>query len=182
MMSQTEPRYTPNHTTDPATGMIESKGYASAFDAPRKLKFLEVFKNEGLGLYRTCRALGLSTDTIHKHYKLDPVFKKAYDEAKLEYVDDLEAISRTNALNPKSVIERIFQLKAHLPEKYGDQKTSGPPQITINIDSSVIEAAKARAQIIDAQEVVEGQVVTSASNGGVDRAPTADPDLTTPND
>ena len=164
----------PNHTIDPATGFVESLGYASAFDAQRKTKFLEVFRSQGLGLFRTCRALGLSVSTIHQHYKIDPVFRQLYDEAKTEYTDELEATSRVNALNPKSVIERIFQLKALLPEKYGDQKTSGPPQITINIDSSVIEAAKARAQIIDA-EIVDTQLTESASKEGDRRITGADP-------
>lgn len=165
----------PNHTIDPATGFVESLGYASAFDAQRKIKFLEVFRTQGLGLYRTCRALGLSTSTIHQHYRIDPVFKQLYDEAKTEYTDELEATSRVNALNPKSVIERIFQLKALLPEKYGDQKNSQPPQITINIDSKLIEDARDRAKILDVDQIVEGQVVASANQEGDRRITPADP-------
>jgi hypothetical protein len=34
----------PNHVPDPATGFLESNGFANAFDAPRKLAFLENYK------------------------------------------------------------------------------------------------------------------------------------------
>lgn len=145
--------HVPNHTIDPKTGFMESNAYASAFDAQRKEKFLDVFKNNGLGLYRTCRALGLSTSTIHRHYQIDPVFREAFNEAKTEYSDELEATSRVNALNPKSVIERIFQLKALFPEKYGEQKTSGATQIVINFDGKTLEMSKKRAEIIDTQDL-----------------------------
>lgn len=146
----------PNHTTDPTTGFIESNAYVSAFDASRKAQFLQLFKANGLGLYKTCRQLGLSCSTIHHHYKIDPVFKDLVDQLREEYTDELEATSRSNALNPKSVIERIFQLKALLPNKYGDQKSQGPMQITLNIDGKLLEMVKKR------DEILETQVITSA--------------------
>lgn len=150
-----EAQYAPNHTIDPETGFLESKWSIAAFDAARKQKFLEVYRNNGLGLYRTAEALGLSVHTVNKHYQIDPVFKAAYDEAKTYYADELEAVSRTNAMNPKSVIERIFQLKALLPERYADQKNSGNIQVNITVDSSLLENISKRQAVLEAEEIKE---------------------------
>lgn len=157
---------TPNHTIDPATGFLESNNYIQAFDASRKVAFLNLLRANSLGLYKTCKQLGLSHHTVNKHYHQDAEFKRQYDDLETEYASDLEAVSRQNALNPRSVIERIFQLKALLPNKYADQKSLLPSQITINIDGKLIEQARERTKILDIQEVVDGQVLTSASNEG----------------
>lgn len=170
-------QHIPNHTIDPKTGFLQSLAYDDAFSAERKTLFLETFINEGLGLDRTCRLLHLSTDTVKKHCAIDPVFKEAFLKAKAVYGDELEAVSRKNALNPKSVIERIFQLKALFPEKYGDQRGSSTPQITINFDGKLIEAMKKRETVIDA-EIVDNQLTESAKNSGSDQMPSSD--LTNP--
>lgn len=151
-------QHVPNHTIDPDTGFLESNGYACAFDAERKTQFLKVFKENGLGLYRTCRALGIGHHTINKHYKNDQVFREAYDQVLQEYADELESVSRLNALNPKSVIERIFQLKSLFPSKYADQRTQSPTQITINVDGKMIEMMKKRDEIIEADVITSSQI------------------------
>lgn len=147
------PEYAANHTINQETGMMESKAWISSFDSPRKLKFLETFKANGMGLYRTCRAMGLSTETVNKHYHIDPVFRALYDEAKIEYSDELESVSRVNALNPKSVIERIFQLKALFPSKYGDTKTGQNLNISINLDPQMLSSIKGRQGVIEVEEI-----------------------------
>jgi hypothetical protein len=143
----------PNHSVDPETGFIESNAYAIAFDAQRKQQFLQLYKANGLGLYRTCKALGISHHTINKHYKNDQAFKKAFDEAMEEYADELEAVSRQNALNPRSVIERIFQLKSLLPGKYADQRVSSAPQVNITIDAATLSDFAKRVQSVEAQPI-----------------------------
>lgn len=148
-----EPQYAHNHVINPETGYLENPAYANDFDSERKKRFLETFKANGMGLYRTCRALGMSTSTVHRHYQIDPLFKKNFDEAREEYGDELQAVSRVNALNPRSVIERIFQLKSLFPEKYGDSRTSGALSITINVDDNLLKSAQKRDQILDAVDL-----------------------------
>jgi hypothetical protein len=164
----------PNRTTDPDTGFLESNAYIQAFDAERKQIFLQRMKQNSLALYRTCKELGLSHHTVNKHYREDSAFKAAYDELQREYADELEGVSRQNAMNPKSVIERIFQLKALLPSKYADQKSVGQPQITINIDEKVLAEARARQKVIDA-EIVEDQGGESANKEADRRITASDP-------
>lgn len=123
----------PNHTVNPITGFIESNGFIDCFDSAKKLAFLKVFKQNGLKFYRSCDELGLKDETVKKHLRIDPVFKTEYERVRTEYFDELEGVSRVNALNPKSVIERIFQLKAAFPERYGDGKRENSINVSINL-------------------------------------------------
>lgn len=147
----------PNHTIDPATGFMESNGFLATFDAERKTTFIRQLVANGLSLYDTCDQLGLSVHTVNKHYRNDPVFKEALDEARRDYSDRLDGISKKNAMNPKSVIERIFQLKSLFPEKYADQKSSGPTQVVINFDGKFLDLARKRAEAIDAELITGSQ-------------------------
>ena len=155
-----EAQYSPNHVIDPETGFLENPAYSYDFNAERKIKFLEVFSKNGLGMYRTCRALGLSPGTVNRHYQIDPVFKKALDTARTIYADELEAVSRENALNPRSVIERIFQLKSLVPEKYGDQRRDSNLNININFDGKALELSRERSKVLDAEVIDDSKKIT----------------------
>lgn len=146
-----EAQYAHNHVINPQTGFLENPAYAHDFDSEKKQLFLRTYLDAGMGLYRTCRKLGMSCSTVHKHYQIDPVFKEQFDEIKREYGDELEATSRQNALNPKSVIERIFQLKALFPEKYGDRRESSAQTINITIDSELLKQVYNRSNTIEAE-------------------------------
>lgn len=163
-----DPRFIPNHTVDPKTGFLECNAFLTAFDGERKQIFIRRLVANGLSLYNTCDELGLSVHTVNKHYHIDPAFKEALDEARRDYADRLDGISKVNATNPKSVIERIFQLKSLFPEKYADQKSQGNPQITINIDGKLVEMAKRR------QEMLEAETITSTRGSATESTPLSD--------
>lgn len=143
---------TPNHTIDPETGFLESNNYIQSFDADKKKTFLKLFKENGLKFWRTCAELGVKGDTVHKHASIDPAFNQAIKEAKRDFYDDLEGVSRINALNPHSVIERIFQLKAAFPDRYGDNKKDSNVNISINLDGKLLESATQRQHILDVKD------------------------------
>lgn len=147
-----EPQYAPNHTVDPTTGFLESKAYISAFDADRKTAFIRLFVGNGLSLYETCEQMGLSFHTVNKHYQIDATFKAKVDEAKAEYADKLDGVSKRNAMNPKSVIERIFQLKSLFPDKYADYKSIGSTTINVNVGALSDEVGK-RSETIDVVDI-----------------------------
>lgn len=150
-----EAQYAHNHIINPATGYLENPAYSYDFDTEKKKAFLGVFYNNGLRLYRTADELGISHHTINKHYDIDAKFREDYDEVVARYTDELEGVSRTNALNPRSVIERIFQLKCLKPEKYAEQRNSGQTVVNLTLDLALINEAKKRAQTIDAEVVEE---------------------------
>jgi len=152
--------YAPNHVIDPATGFLESKAFPAAFDANMKVIFFERLKANGLRLYATAKELGISHHTINKHYQQDEQFRKIYDQLEREYADELEGVSRLNALNPKSVIERIFQLKALLPQKYADQRNQSSTNITIQVDSQLLSKVADRQNIIEAEEIPTDSIQT----------------------
>lgn len=146
------------HSVDPNTGYIQTTGnYPNAFDPVRKEAFLELYKANGLRLRRACREMGMSEATISHHLKIDPVFKEKFDGVEADYIENLEQVSRDNALNnPKAVIERIFQLKCLLPLKYGQENgysQRGNGQIIINIDGKMLEASRKRDETMDAQVI-----------------------------
>lgn len=156
-----EPQYAHNHTIDPETGFLENNGYGYPFDAARKTEFIETFVNHGLSLYNTCKALGISHHTIFNHLRKDATFKSALEEARAQYADELDGISKQNARNPRSVIERIFQLKSLFPERYADQRNTQPQTITIHIDSELISEARKRSEVLEAQVISEISALTS---------------------
>jgi len=149
--------FAPNHTVDPKTGFVESKAYPYAFDAEKKALFLKMYREKGRGIYGTCELLGISRNTVIKHYQTDPVFKQAYDDLEAEYASKLEAISRQNALKSKSVIERIFQLKSlskkGLTQGKYDENSVSAPHITLNIDANLLSKIRDREKLIDAEIV-----------------------------
>jgi hypothetical protein len=145
---------TTTHTVDEKTGMLNPSGnFPQTFDADRKSQFLTVYKNENIGIRKACRKMGMSVSTINHHLKIDPVFKDAFDECEREYLENLECVSRENALNPKSVIERIFQLKCLHPTKYGQENNSKSTEIVVNIDMGKIAKARQLEAAIDAKIV-----------------------------
>lgn len=162
-----DPRYTPNHVINTETGFLENPAYASNFDSSKKLAFLSLYKQNGLRIRRTCDELGISVDTINRHIRTDPKFKEFFDVAEQEYIEELECVSRTNALNPRSVIERIFQLKCLKPEKYGQENKPTQMNVQINFDESVLKEIKGRMNAIDAQIIsTESQPTQMVDNQG----------------
>lgn len=140
---------------NPETGFLENLSIATAFNSDRKVQFLRLYKANSLAVYETCDMMGLSHHTLNTHYKADPVFKQAVDDLRERYTDELEAVSRRNALEPKMVIERIFQLKSLKPQTYADQKLISGPNIVFNIDARLLSKELDRVKAIDAQVVYE---------------------------
>lgn len=152
------------HTIDPITGFTNTKGNISLFDSNRKQDFLKLYMANGLSLYKTCDQMGLSYHTVFNHLKIDTAFKAAIEASKREYAARLDGISKQNAMDPKSVIERIFQLKALFPEIYAENKRDSAPQITINFDANLLQAAKQRENIIDVTPENENTSQSTTSN------------------
>lgn len=149
------PKHSKNHVIDPKTGFIENPAFPSNFSAERKILWLKTFVKCGLGLYKTCEKLGMKVETFNRHYRIDPVFAGEVEKARAEYADRLESVSKENAMNPRSVIERIFQLKAIYPDKYGEKKNNGQVNVAINIDSQSLRKIEKRNRSIDAELVAE---------------------------
>lgn len=91
--------------------------------------------------------------TVFKALRDDSLFIEEVEKARKEYACALETVSKQNALNPKSVIERIFQLKSLFPEKYTDGKQGQTLNVTVNI------AAPPQQLEIDQSKVVEMKTV-----------------------
>lgn len=144
-----------NHSIDSLTGFIQSQAFPSAFDAETKTSFLQYYRSNGLRLNSTCKAIGVKRDTVKKHMEIDSVFRAAVEEIHADWLEELESVSMTTALNPKSTIERIFQLKCHLPDKYGQEQKQSSQSVVINITGDLVLDAKRRNNALEAEIVSE---------------------------
>ena len=158
-MGSNTPQYSHNHIVNPETGFLENPAFINQFDSARKIAFLELYKKNGLRLRRASRDMGLSEDTVYRAIRNDPVFKKAFEDVEKDHLEELESVSATNALNPKSVIERIFRLKCLLPEKYGQENKPSSQTIIFNIDAETLKQVQARSKVIDTEEIISTQPI-----------------------
>lgn len=145
-----------NFQINPKTGFLENPAFAYDFDSDRKMQYLELIR-KGYGKYKACDAIHVKHSTVFNHLQRDEVFRQAVVAAEKQYVDDLETVSRNNALEPKMVIERIFQLKHLLPGKYGDLQNVAPSKVTINIDGKNIELISEREKVLDAEVIKKAE-------------------------
>lgn len=141
---------TPNHAVDSSTGFIQSLNFPDAFDATKKMEFVQALRANHFKFLATCQQLGISPHTIYKHKRIDKAFDDALRESVNEYAEHLEWVSRTNALEPRSTLERIFQLRALLPDKYArDLKGNGLQKIEINVAGDFVGHAKKDIEAIE---------------------------------
>lgn len=142
----------PNHVTNKKTGFIESLAYKNAFNSEKKLAFLELLK-KGYTPVTAAQELRIHKDTFKKHFRFDHVFREAVQEAREFFGEKLETVSQINALEPKQILERMFQLKAIFPSKYGDPRWRSTGQMTINLvfPRKALDEVKKRNEVLDAE-------------------------------
>jgi hypothetical protein len=103
--------------------------------------------------------MGLSEATVSRALRIDSAFREKFDEAEADYLEELQATSRSNALNPRSVIERIFLLKCLLPDKYGQENRPNVSNIQISIGGKEVTLIDSRESTLD---VTESATVTES--------------------
>lgn len=148
---------------DSASGFLETAQdrELDAFDATKKLTFIQTLRANDFRLLITCQQMGISSHTIYKHRRMDKAFDEAIQESVREYAEHLEWTSRAQALEPKATLERIFQLRALLPERYArDLKGSGGEKIEIHLMGDVMINQKKAFDVVETDIVLE---VESAS-------------------
>ena len=146
-----------NHQINPATGFLENPGYAFDFDSERKQAFIDEYRRSGLRFRQTCKNLGISPHTIHKHTRIDQAFKNALDEALADYAEHLESSQMEFALDKKNFMDRAMQLRRLYPEKYALEKTLKTDfTITLNTGNA--------ASLVDQTKTIDAELVTNDSN------------------
>lgn len=143
--------------------MARAKGIPEKFTAEKRAKFLAYLAKYGF-VAKAARAAGITRETARKTRKADEAFAKAWDQAKAEYIEDLEAEADRRAyrgtLKPVfyqgtkcGVIREfsdtllIFRLKALKPEVYADRskhELAGPDGGPIQFETMTDEQLDAR--------------------------------------
>ena len=139
-----------NHQIDPTTGFIESPAYPDSFDAEKKSAMIEILKNGPFRLEKACKSLGVHYSTFTKAWRNDPLFRESIDEAKRLHIEAVEQVLATQALEPKSVVDRIFFLKCWKPDRYNPVMRT-ELRTEISIDVRGLDAAIERQKVMDTQ-------------------------------
>lgn len=147
-----------------------------AFDATKKLAFIETLRANDFRFTITCQQTGISPHTVYKHRRKDKAFDEAIRQSVDEYADQLEWVSRSQAMEPKATLERIFQLRALRPERYArDLRETSGQKVEINITGDLVLTQKRQTDAIETSVIRE---VESASDSPTvtftHNAPTSD--------
>ena len=98
--------------------------------------------------------MGYFPASVRFAMKGDPAFKQAIDTIKdgflTERLDQLEKLSFTQAAKAGNVTERIFQLKAHAPDKYRDRTNQQNTQVNVMVSGT---SPKDRAAILKKMKI-----------------------------
>lgn len=160
-----DPRYIANHQIDEETGFLVNPGFADAFDATRKLAFIQALRANDFKFTKTCQELGVSSHTIIKHRRIDKVFDDKIKEAIQDYADSLEWFSRSQAFEPRATLERIFQLRALKPEIYArDVNRNTPQSINITVTGDMVFGTNKRIDLMDSSATSQEYFPTTAQS------------------
>lgn len=92
------------------------KPSGSSSDTSWHARFLELLGST-CNVTLSARGAGVDRTTVYNHYKNDPAFAAAWDDAKESAIEELESEAWQRAKKQSDVL-MIFLLKANRPEKY----------------------------------------------------------------
>lgn len=110
----------------------------------KKRAFIAAFRQEGVILHSYRKAGITSRTTVYDWLEADESFKRAFERAKEDFADDLEAELyrrvRDNTIKGKNDLALFCALKGNRREKFGDNLTVTPSEHTITFKVVRIEA------------------------------------------
>lgn len=135
-----------------------------------KRVFIEALGASGI-ILAACRAAKINRNTAYTWRQEDPEFAAAWEQAKEDSVDVLEAELMKRARDPDlpgSTTALIFALKGAAPHKYrehvtlaGGVQVEAVPAHCVVIDDEAADAAKAlRRRVADLRAVESGRLGT----------------------
>jgi hypothetical protein len=104
---------------------------------PKKKAFLAAFAQQG-NVKGACEAAGIARCTHYAWLESDPDYKRAFNDAKEDAADALEAEARRRAFAGSDLL-LIFLLKGLRPEKYRDRYD---PRTSSNEQEIVLQPIK----------------------------------------
>lgn len=100
------------------------------------------------------REMGYYHNSVRFAMIQDPAFSQAVKAIQkgflAERLDSLEKLSFTQALKPGNTTERIFQLKAHAPDKYRERQRQQNTQVNVTVSGT---SPKDRAEALKSLKI-----------------------------
>ena len=123
------------------------------FDWQRKRRFLRIAKIYWPNVTLCCAMAGIHPSSYYLHLKIDKIFYQKVQQIDQGTTDRIEGVMASEAINPKSFLDRMAYLRAHRPELYNPARKI----IVEGYKMSAEESAK-RSAILG--EAVEAQIVS----------------------
>ena len=131
----------------------EETGLKTRFTHKKKQFLTHLVANNGF-ITLAAKEMGYFPASVRFAMKGDPAFKQAISTIQhgflTERLDQLEKLSFTQAAKAGNVTERIFQLKAHSPEKYRDRTNQQNTQVNVMVSGT---SPKDRAAILKKMKI-----------------------------
>lgn len=118
-------------TTQPKVTLKKKRGKAT-HNPQWQAKFLELF-GFSMNVVLSAKGAGVDRQTIYRERRRNPEFAAAYEEAKQEAIERLEADAYDRAKKASDTL-LIFLLKSHKPEVYREnlhQQHSGTVKVIV---------------------------------------------------
>ena len=131
----------------------EETGLKTRFTHKKKQFLTHLVANNGF-VTLAAKEMGYFPASVRFAMKGDPAFRQAIstiqDGFLTERLDQLEKLSFTQAAKAGNVTERIFQLKAHAPNKYRDRTNQQNTQVNVMVSGT---SPKDRASILKKMKI-----------------------------
>lgn len=144
------------HIDDETGFLICTRGMASEhwFSPVKKKMFLGLIADTPWRIIECCKRTGVDLQTVKKHLIADRKFYEAFCAAKNSHIEKVMQKNADEAMTTKGVADRIFFLKAALPDVYNPTQrveyTHGPRTRLSGADAS---------QFLDRQSALEAEVL-----------------------
>jgi len=126
----------------------------SFFNSERKRLFLEAARKFYPNITRCCQEIGISWQTFSNHRKQDKIFAAEIAMIEREVTDRIEGVLATEAVNPKSFLDRISYLRAHRPELYNPAKV-------VKVEGYKMGEDEKRKRLGVLENVIDAEIVKS---------------------
>jgi hypothetical protein len=133
------------------TGLDKRK---KRFDWQRKRRFLRIAKTYWPNVTLCCAMAGIHPSSYYLHLKQDPIFYAKVKQIDQGTTDRIEGVMASEAINPKSFLDRMAYLRAHRPELYNPAKV-------VKIEGYKMTQSERGERLAGLEGAIDAQIVSA---------------------
>lgn len=137
----------------PREGMGLDK-HRKRFDWQKKRRFLRIAKTYWPNVTLCCAMAGIHPSSYYLHLKQDPIFYAKVKQIDQGTTDRIEGVMASEAINPKSFLDRMAYLRAHRPELYNPAKI-------VKIEGYKMSQSERGERLAGLEGAIDAQIVSA---------------------